>query len=953
MNRIASVARKELRAFFLQPTALLFVATFLLVSLFVFFWVEGFFARNLADLRPLFSWMPLLLAFFVPALGMRLWAEEERAGTLELLRTLPVSLHELVVGKFLAGLALVGCALLGTLPLVGTVALLGDLDIGPVLGGYLATLLVAGAWLAITMVVSATTSSQIVALVIGAASCGALYAIGSETVTSLFGSAVGEWLRAFGAGARFESILRGVLDVRDLLYFVGIIITALAWNHSMLEDRRWGGATATAERHENRRTAVLLLGANFVLASALLAPVRALRFDLTERQEYSISPVTEELLSGLTEPLVLRAYFSEKTHPLLSPLIPPIRDMLLEYGSLGGDRLTVQVVDPSSDPEIEKEARQSYGIESVPFRFADRNQASIVNSYFHLLVQYGDQYEVLDFEDLIEVSFQGEDVDVRLRNLEYDLSRAIQKVAYGFVSVESIFGRLPETAELTAIVTRKSLPADFAAVPASWKAVADELAARSDGKLKYEEIDPDAPGASWTRKRLGEELGLRPLALSMFSQESFYLDLVLRVGDHVERVAVPEEPSEANLRNEIVAALKRAGPGSLKTIGFSQSADDAMAAYGGPPGGGAQYQMLRQVLEQTYKVVDVDLDEGRVAGEVDVVLVAGPKGLGERARFALDQHIMRGGSVVILGGRQHIGPNPMQGLSVESAPTGLEDLLTAWGIEVKDGVVMDEQHAPFPVPVTRDLGGFQVQEIQTVPYPAFVDVRQDGMDLANAALAGLPAVVLQFASPVVFTDGAAADTSAQRWTLLKSTEKSWVTTSFEVQPDFEAHPRLGWPEPTERGAQSLAVARMGPFTSAWAGKEAPAPKEGSAPITTAIVEKSPAQARLVVVGSSAFVTDPMVELARAISDAALVNLQFVQNVADWCTEDVELLRIRSRGTTVRMLFPTSDVERSVLEYGNYGVSMLLVGALAAMTIGRRRKVRAIALSPKSAPLEVA
>ena len=118
MSTIIAIARKELRSYFLSPVALLFVATFLLWSLFTFFWVEGFFSRNIADVRPLFDWLPLLLVFLVPALGMRLWSEEERGGTMELLRTFPLTTGGLVLGKFLSGLALLGVALLLTSVLV-------------------------------------------------------------------------------------------------------------------------------------------------------------------------------------------------------------------------------------------------------------------------------------------------------------------------------------------------------------------------------------------------------------------------------------------------------------------------------------------------------------------------------------------------------------------------------------------------------------------------------------------------------------------------------------------------------------------------------------------------------------------------------------------------------------------------------------------------------------------
>ena len=144
-----SVARKEFRGFFATPAAYLFLGAFLAVTLFVFFWIETFFARNIADVRPLFQWLPLLLIFLVAALVMRAWSEERRAGTLESLLTAPVSSLQLILGKFAAALGLVALALALTLPLPVTVSLLGPLDWGPVVGGYIATLFLAAAYVAI------------------------------------------------------------------------------------------------------------------------------------------------------------------------------------------------------------------------------------------------------------------------------------------------------------------------------------------------------------------------------------------------------------------------------------------------------------------------------------------------------------------------------------------------------------------------------------------------------------------------------------------------------------------------------------------------------------------------------------------------------------------------------------------------------------------------------------
>ncbi|HYN76551.1 MAG TPA: ABC transporter permease, partial [Lamprocystis sp. (in: g-proteobacteria)] len=211
MSDILRIARKELAAFFGSPVAYLFIGAFLAVSLFVFFWADAFFARNIADSRPLFEWMPVLLIFLCAALTMRMWSEERRAGTLETLLTLPVPTWRLVAAKFLAALSLVAIALTLTLPLPVTVAFLGPLDWGPVVGAYLATLLLAAAYLSIGLLVSSRTDNPIVALIGSVLVCGTFYLLGSDALTGLVGNRGGEVLRLLGSGSRFDSITRGVI----------------------------------------------------------------------------------------------------------------------------------------------------------------------------------------------------------------------------------------------------------------------------------------------------------------------------------------------------------------------------------------------------------------------------------------------------------------------------------------------------------------------------------------------------------------------------------------------------------------------------------------------------------------------------------------------------------------------------------------------------------------------
>lgn len=237
MNRIRVVALRELRAYFNSPIAYVFLLAFVGAALFTFF--NAFFARGQADLRGLFEAVPLLTLLLVPALTMRLWAEEAKQGTLEVLLTLPAREHELVSGKFFASWALLGVGLALTLPLAFTVANLGHLDWGPVLGGYIGAMLLGAAYLALGQFVSALTENQILAFILAFLLCLALYGIGTETFSGLFSDRTATVLRFLATGSRFASIARGVIDLRDLVYYASLTLFFLAASVYALRAKRW------------------------------------------------------------------------------------------------------------------------------------------------------------------------------------------------------------------------------------------------------------------------------------------------------------------------------------------------------------------------------------------------------------------------------------------------------------------------------------------------------------------------------------------------------------------------------------------------------------------------------------------------------------------------------------------------------------------------------------------
>jgi len=940
-----AITRKELGAYFGSPMALIFVGAFLVVTLFSFFWAETFFARNIADVRPLFRWMPVLMIFLVAALTMRQWSEEQRGGTLEVLLTLPVRRASLVWGKFMAVVALIAVALALTLFLPLTVTMLGPLDWGPVLGGYLAAILMASAYAAIGLFASSRTDNQIVALMVTVLICGLFYLLGASGVTDFMGDAVGEVLRAIGTGSRFESIERGVIDLRDLIYYLSLTAFFLVANVVSLDAKRWSRGPRTAAHRRSAILSVVLIGANLVALNTWLFPVHGLRADLTAQGEYSLSPTTRDLISNLQEPLLMRGYFSEKTHPLLAPLVPTIRDLLREYEIASGGKVNVEIVDPREDEELEAEANQVYGIRPTPFRIAGRYESSVISSYFDILIRYGDQSAALGFQDLIEVqSAGGGEMEVGLRNLEYDLTRSIKKVVYGFQSLDAVFASMEEPIRLTAFITQQMLPESLAEAPQLIQKVAQDIQAESGGKFAFEMIDPDDPNSPITRQTLFNSYGLQPFATSLFSPDSYYLHMILQIGSEGQLLYPSGDMSEAELRAEIEAVLKRAAAASssvrsggfLKTVGlWHPSTEPIQSPYGGTVQPISSWNMVWQQLMQNYTVTAVDLRSGRVPGDVDVLVVIAPQGLGDAERFAIDQYLMRGGAVVVAAGNYILSPQQFGGgLMIEAVQGGLKEMLAHYGVEVGNSLVMDPQNEPFPVPIQRTVAGMTVIEYQQLPFPFFVDVRRDGMAAESPIVANLPAVTLNWVSPVEVDD--AKNQEREAVTLLQSTAGSWLRTSIDISPDLGAYPKFGFPVEGEQKARPLAVSIRGSFESYF--KDKPSPLEGEAEAAAlGTIEVSPESSRLVVLGSAEFVDDVVMEISRSFSqDRYLLNLQLLQNIVDWAVEDEDLLSIRSRGTYARLLRPLEKDEQSFWEGLNYALVLLALIGIGVVWNVRQR-----------------
>ena len=243
LNTVKTIFKREFKAYFDSPVAYVFLVAFLVLVGFLTFGMTMFYERRQANLTPFFFWHPWVYLLLVPASTMGLWAEERRTGTIELLLTLPVTLAETLVGKFLAAWAFIGIALGLTFPIVLTTTWLGDPDIGSIVCGYLGSFLLSGACVAVGVFASALSRSQVIGFVIGLAICFVMLIIGFDPVINAVAgwgvpSGVVNAIASVSLMSHFDAMRRGVIDFYDIGYYIGVIAFMLAAAHVVTDTRK-------------------------------------------------------------------------------------------------------------------------------------------------------------------------------------------------------------------------------------------------------------------------------------------------------------------------------------------------------------------------------------------------------------------------------------------------------------------------------------------------------------------------------------------------------------------------------------------------------------------------------------------------------------------------------------------------------------------------------------------
>lgn len=759
-----------------------------------------------------------------------------------------------------------------------------------------------------------------------------------------------------GSGSRFAAITRGVIDLRDLYYYLALMGIFLTLNIYGLERIRWED-NPTNVRHNRWRLLCGLVIANFLVANFWLAPVNVLRADITTGNIYSISETTRNYLAQLKEPLLIRGYFSAQTHPLLAPLVPRIRDLLREFEVAGGGKVQVEFVNPQEHPDLEQEAGQKYGIRPVPFQTESKYQASVTNSYFDILIQYGDQFETLGFRDLIEIKAGGErDLDVELRNPEYDITRAIKKVLYSYQGGGDLFSDIGKPVKFVGYISQdRKLPEELVQLKGQMQTILAEMEKKGKGLFTSEIIDPDSDGGA-VAKKIGEEYGFRPMAASLFDQRTFWYYMTLKSGEQIAEVALPEDFTKDSLERSFSAALKKFSAGFTKTVALQTPKAMPPMPQFGMQGSGPQFDILREFLGKEHGVASADLTSGRVPDATDLLMVVAPEAVDQKQLFAMDQFLMEGGTVVIATSPFAVGLE--QKLDVTKKLSGLEDWLKFQGISLGEQMVLDPQNSAFPVPVQRQVRGFIVEETKMVKYPYFVDIRPDGMDLASGMLSGLNQLTMSWASPIAIDMDKNKERKVTK--LLESSKDSWLSDSTDVQPNFSSYGELGFAPGSKTGKQLLGVAVEGRFTSFFAGKPSPLladkdeqddkkakanagdgeEKEKKPQVISRQIDKSPESARIVLFGSNSFMNDTMLDIGSSVMRSSYLGpVQLLANSVDWALEDRGLLSIRGRGHFSRTLLPMTRDVQLLWEYLNYGLALFGLGLVWLVRRAMRKRTK--------------
>lgn len=408
IKKMFIVARKELKGYFDNPTAYIVIVVFLLLWEFLFF--RNAFVVGEASLRGMFDLLPWLSLLLVPALTMGSIAQEKSDGTLELLLTHPLRDLDVLLGKFLATVGFVGLTLLAVIPIAMSFNSFGNLDWGVVLGQYLAGLLLAGVLASLGIFISSLFSSQISALLVAASASFFLVIAGFEVVTASLPLPLAAVFERLSVLSHFDSLARGVIDLRDMWYLLSATAVFLSLAYLQLLRRRFGNRKGLFRRYQ---TGMALFVGIAILTNVVGSRIPG-RLDLTQGNLYTLTTETRQVLDDVPDVVNLTLYASDQLPAQMQPTLRDVKDTLRDYDIMGGGNVVVSSVNPDTDSQVAQEA-QSRGIQPVQFNVVGQQELQVKSGYLGVAIAYSGATETIPFVQSTD-------------DLEYRLTSAIRQL---------------------------------------------------------------------------------------------------------------------------------------------------------------------------------------------------------------------------------------------------------------------------------------------------------------------------------------------------------------------------------------------------------------------------------------------------------------------------------------------------------------------------------------------
>ncbi len=524
LKNIFAISKKEFKNYFDSPTAYIVITVFLLLWEFLFF--RNAFLVGEASLRILMNFLPWLFLLFIPAITMGSISQEKSEGTLEFLLTHPIKDIELIFGKFIAALGFSALSLLFMFPVAISFSQFGNLDWGIVAGQYLGSLFLTSVLISLGIFVSSRFSSQIASLLVAAAISFFLTIAGFEIVTASLPPFISSFFERLSVLSHFESMTRGVIDLRDLWYFLSVIVIFLSLAYLELLKRRFGNRRSL---YRSYQLGIALFIGIAVLTNIIGARIPG-RIDLTQDGLYTLTATTKKTLSELKDVVNITLFASDELPAQLQPVLRDTKDILRDYQTFGKGTIVVSYKNPSGDQKAAQEA-ESLGVRQVQFNVIGQEEFQLKRGYLGLAVSYASKNESIPFiQDTSDIEYQLTSFIKKLTTK--DKKKIVFLSGHGEKNLLNDYRLLSqelekqfETQEITVDKEKKSIPENTAALVIAGPT---------------QKINPDTRSAIKQYLDTGgsalfliDSVNISPQVLSAFSNQQNFSDFLKEYGIEV------------------------------------------------------------------------------------------------------------------------------------------------------------------------------------------------------------------------------------------------------------------------------------------------------------------------------------------------------------------------------------------------------------------------------------